>query len=378
MSNPVVQLYRSIHFDYETGLTMSSKADVCKCPCSKESDKDCRGLDALVHGGSSYLFTDHPDGNCPTNDKDDRCSSKHQDNAMRKRCPKACNVINEPEKYNTKRNSHPCVICRDITVAISQMFDRDDVNPQFLQLEGAAFQSLQAGADAYKKAKANGEASIRQAIADLEQKRAHFEAQASKIRALKDKVRVATEVLHEATGKLGGMGASFNTLEQQNGLQYKDRVPVGIPYFPPFFTLSNRNFVVMMVCINVLLLVGIIVYAFVGRIRTDADVVATRGTAVTGESDRGNKTGASSVTAPAPASAAPTPPPSAPEATKATESSSTFDEPEAAPSESASAAASGSSEDTASSSASSDDASTGRARGGRRRSSLSAGRRYAD
>jgi hypothetical protein len=284
------------------------------------------------------------------------------------------------------------MICRDITEAISQMLNQDDVNAQFLQLEGAAFQSLQDGADAYTKVKAKGEASIQQAIAALEQKRAHFEAQAAKIRALKDKVRVATEVLHEATGKLSGMGTSFNTLEQQNGLQYKDRVPVGIPYLPPFFTLSNRNFVVMMVCINVLLLVGIIVYAFVGRIRTDADIVATRG-AKAGEGDSsGNDAGASAAPttapapapAPAPSSAASTPPSSAteaPEATEATESSSassTFDEPEAAPSESASAAASGSSEDTASSSASSDDASTGRARGGRRRSSLSAGRRYAD
>lgn len=340
-----------------------------------------------MHGGSSYLYTDHPDGDCPSHEKNGGCSSKNaQHNAWRKRCPDSCDVLSEPNTYNTPGNSHPCMICRDITEAISQMLNQDDVNAQFLQLEGAAFQSLQDGADAYTKAKAKGEASIQQAIATLEQKRAHFEAQAAKIRALKDKVRVATEVLHEATGKLSGMGTSFNTLEQQNGLQYKDRVPVGIPYLPPFFTLSNRNFVVMMVCINVLLLVGIIVYAFVGRIRTDADIVATRG-AKAGEGDSsGNDAGASAApaTAPAPASAASTPTSSAteaPEATEATKSSpasSTFDEPEAAPSESASVAASESSEDTASSSASSDDASTGRARGGRRRSSLSAGRRYAD
>ena len=257
MSNPVVQLCRSIHFDYETGLTMSSKADVCKCPCSKESDKDCRGLDALVHGAARYLFTDHPDGNCPTNDKDDRCGSKHQDNAMRKRCPR-CNVINEPEKYNTKRNSHPCVICRDITVAISQMFDRDDVNPQFLQLEGAAFQSLQAGADAYKKAKANGEASIRQAIADLEQKRAHFEAQASKIRALKDKTRAwpRRSCTRRRASSVGWVRPSTpwnNRTDCSEGraLRWEFRiVPVLHPEQPE---LCGRC-----VCINVLLLVGII------------------------------------------------------------------------------------------------------------------------
>ena len=380
MSTPVVQLYRSVHFDYATGLVMPSKADVCKCPCSTESDKDCHGLDALMHGGSSYLFTDHPDGDCPSHEKNRECSSKNaQHNAWRKRCPDSCNVLSEPNTYNTPGNSHPCMICRDITDAISQMLNQDDVNPQFLQLEGAAFQSLQAGADVYKKAKAKGEATIQQAIATLEQKRSHFEAQAAKIRALKDKVRVATEVLHEATGKLSGMGTSFNTLEQQNGLQYKDRVPVGIPYLPPFFTLSNRNYVIMMVCINVLLLVGIIVYAFVGRIRTDADVVATRGAEETGE---GGSAAPAPAASPAPAPApAPTPAP-VPEPTPAppaesssssfsSSSSSMFDdEPEASSSSEVAA-------DSLSAS-SSDDASTGRARGGRRRSSLSAGRRYAD
>ena len=368
MSTPVVQLYRSVHFDYDTGLVMPSKANVCKCPCSSESDKDCRGMDALIHGGSSYLFTDHPDGNCPTHKKNGGCKIS---SAWRKRCPESCDVLDESDTYNTPGNSHPCMICRDITDAISQMFNQDDVNPQFLQLEGAAFQSLQDGADAYKKAKAKGEASIQQAIAALEQKRAHFEAQAAKIRALKDKVRVATEVLHEATGKLSGMGTSFNTLEQQNGLQYKDRVPVGIPYLPPFFTLSNRNFVVMMVCINVLLLVGIIVYAFVGRIRTDADVVATRGAEETGE---GDSAAPAPTPAPAPAPAPapePEPTPAPPTESSSSSSSSMFDdEPEASSSSEAAA-------DSLSAS-SSDDASTGRARGGRRRSSLSAGRRYAD
>ena len=77
-----------------------------------------------------------------------------------------------------KRNSHPCVICRDITVAISQMFDRDDVNPQFLQLEGAAFNRFRP-VPTRAKAKANGEASIRQAIADPNRS-AHFEAKPPK------------------------------------------------------------------------------------------------------------------------------------------------------------------------------------------------------
>ena len=116
---------------------------------------------------------------------------------------------------------------------------------------------------------------IRERISILHDKRDLFEKQAMKIRALKEKIHVATEVLHTATGKLSNLSSSFNTLEQQNGLQYQDKVQVGIPYLPPFFTLSNRNYVIMMVCINVLLLIGIIVYAFRNQVRTDFDVVST-------------------------------------------------------------------------------------------------------
>ena len=350
MVAPTLHLYRGYEFSYEANQLAQPPGGVCQCQCQDV----CTGLDQLVYGQREYT--------CKQGGQVAQCTK----------------LKSQFEALTRPNHTAACAVCTDIASVVTKSLGGSyaDIDPK----------SFQAGADAYKQAKAKGEASIQQAIATLEQKRAHFEAQAAKIRALKDKVRVATEVLHEATGKLSGMGTSFNTLEQQNGLQYKDRVPVGIPYLPPFFTLSNRNFVVMMVCINVLLLVGIIVYAFVGRIRTDADIVATRGAAA-GEGDSsGNDAGASAApaAAPAPASAASTPPSSAteaPEATDATESSSassTFDEPEAAPSESASAAASGSSEDTASSSASSDDASTGRARGGRRRSSLSAGRRYAD
>ena len=350
MPDPVLQVYRKITFDYSTQY-LSRGFGACQCVCF---DNNCTGLDALVYGQNDY-----------------HCKPGNEEE-----CAK---LQNELKPLTSSRYRPMCSVCNDIATVLTH--SRKGHDPNF------RIDALKAGVNQYQATKAKGEASIQEAIDALEQKRAHFETQAAKIRALKDKVRVATEVLHNATGKLGTMGASFNTLEQQNGLQYKDRVPVGIPYLPPFFTLSNRNFVIMMVCINVLLLVGIIAYAFVGRIRTDADVVATRG-AATGESDSGNGIGASPE--PAPGSAAPTPPssassaPEAPQATEATEAtesssaSSTFDEPEAAPSESASAAASGSSEDTASSSASSNDASTGRARGGRRRSSLSAGRRYAD
>ena len=336
---------------------------------------------------------------------------------VRDACPVKCTPsINTKLKELMQAQSAenpPCEVCKDIRTVLKLALDQN-FKRSFNGMD--TFESLQAGADVYKRAKAKGDASIQQAIRTLEQKRAHFEAQAAKIRALKDKVRVATEVLHEATGKLRGMGTSFNTLEQQNGLQYKDRVPVGLPYLPPFFTLSNRNYVIMMVCINVLLLVGIIVYAFVGRIRTDADVVKTRnGEGRTETQPTSGPVVADAIPAlpaeesaesplespvespaesPAESAAEPTeepaaeptapveePPPVAPD-TSLSSSESESVEPEATPSSVANRESDSSSQDDsplpAEPLAEPAAASTRRARGGRRRPSLSAGTRYAN
>ena len=384
MVDPIVYIYRKAQFSYEDGAVLRVPSNLCGCPCNTSK---CTGIDALFASEALTLPTLVDDEACETvHDQYEKVAQMMQNitkrtppknhchqPSVRNVCPIKCTPgintkIAELLQAQSKLNPS-CEVCTDIRNVLNLALDNDFKQP-FIGSSTTTYESLQAGADAYKQAKAKGEASIQQAIAALEQKRVHFEAQAAKIRALKDKVRVATEVLHEATGKLSGMGTSFNTLEQQNGLQYKDRVPVGIPYLPPFFTLSNRNFVVMMVCINVLLLVGIIVYAFVGRIRTDADVVATRGVKDTGEGDSTASAPAPApTTAPAPAPA-PEPTPAPPVESSSSSSSMFADEP----------AASSSSETATDSlsASSSDDASTGRARGGRPRSSLSAGRRYAD
>ena len=222
--HPIIYIYRHAEYDYKDKGVQNLDIDnlkICKCPCGPDSYTDsCIGLDTIRY---DYI---------------DEHRQKHAQ----------------------------CLLCEGIVHVLKQ---------QIQTLNGNISSVLEKGKNTYEKTKKRGLTSIQNGIDALTQKRALFEAQAQKIRALKQKIHVATEVLHTATGKLSHLSSSFNTLEQQNGLQYQDTVQVGIPYLPPFFTLSNRNYVIMMVCINVLLLIAIVVYAFMNRVRTDFDVVST-------------------------------------------------------------------------------------------------------
>lgn len=218
-SDPIIHIYRGFEFKYanNNNNTISNPSNICKCPC--DGFDECRGLDAIRYD------------NLP----------------------------------KTKNKSEQCLVCEDLKRAVEDKVIND---PSIRQM-------LTKGRRQYRSKRRDEMERIRERISILHDKRDLFEKQAMKIRALKEKIHVATEVLHTATGKLSNLSSSFNTLEQQNGLQYQDKVQVGIPYLPPFFTLSNRNYVIMMVCINVLLLIGIIVYAFRNQVRTDFDVVST-------------------------------------------------------------------------------------------------------
>lgn len=212
LDDPLIHIYRHVEYDYKKkDITYTN--DICKCPCVDFGE--CYGLDAIRY---------------------DFCGKKQ----------------NKPQ----------CRLCTSVSNVV--LNSRQSLRNVLLE-----------GSTKYRQTKRQGLNDINKSIDALHEKRALFEAQAHKIRALKQKIHVATEVLHTATGKLSHLGSSFNTLDQQNGLQYKDTVQVGIPYLPPFFTLSNRNYVIMMVCINILLLIAIIVYAFMNRVRTDFDVVST-------------------------------------------------------------------------------------------------------
>lgn len=271
---PKIRLYRNVKYDYTnpdaTTVAAIGNFDACGCQCGRTP---CKGPDAMALYNARVVTP-------------------------------ASSLL----KFKTNKYTQPCYVCMGIQNAMKSMFQGQsgpvDFGPQFqsrllpsVREEGT---TMKQGYDKYERIRTDGETRIREAIAKLQQQRAAFLDRANQMQALKDKVRVGHELLNAAADKLHSLGDRFNTLRQQNGLQYEDKVAVGLPYFPPFFKVSNRNYVVMMVCVNVLLLVGILVYAFYGRTETDVDITRTHSPAAAVAA-----TAPSTQGAPEPSSAAP-------------------------------------------------------------------------
>lgn len=95
------------------------------------------------------------------------------------------------------------------------------------------------------------------------------------ITALQKKIDLAYQVLQAEGNKLHELTHSYANARAQTEQNRHNRVAIGFPYMDPMFTMSQRNYVIMMLCFIVMLVVGILVYAFVGRKRHTGDVVGT-------------------------------------------------------------------------------------------------------
>jgi len=99
-----------------------------------------------------------------------------------------------------------------------------------------------------------------------------FADNTKQIQQMQKKIRLAHDLLNAQASKLQSFGESLNSLQAQYKQRGKSRVTIGLPYLPPFFTMSSRNFLLMMIFLKLILLVVIFVYAFYGRVKYTANV----------------------------------------------------------------------------------------------------------
>ena len=95
------------------------------------------------------------------------------------------------------------------------------------------------------------------------------------VTALQKKINLAYQVLQAEGNKLHELTHNYANARAQTEQNRHNRVAIGFPYMDPMFTMSQRNYVIMMLCFIVMLVIGILVYAFVGRKRYTGDVVGT-------------------------------------------------------------------------------------------------------
>ena len=93
----------------------------------------------------------------------------------------------------------------------------------------------------------------------------NLKAQQGISKALLKKIQLAMTVLNVNGNRLQQMTKNLATYRAQNAQHDQDRVAIGLPYLSPFFTMSNRNYVIMMLVFIVVLVIVIFVYAFAGR-----------------------------------------------------------------------------------------------------------------
>jgi len=109
-----------------------------------------------------------------------------------------------------------------------------------------------------------GNANIKSATDGLTESHSQIERHGTTVSSLQKKIQLALKVLNGEGNRLQSLTKNLATYRAQNAQQDQDRVPIGLPYLNPFFTMSNRNYVIMMLVFIVLLVIGIFVYAFVG------------------------------------------------------------------------------------------------------------------
>jgi hypothetical protein len=218
-----IQIYRGIYYDYEQGKVItSSVSQNCKCAC----ENACNGVDSL-------LYREH---------------------------------VPPPPSKLTSADSSACILCKSITTALepSTLLAEMKFNLPYDTLYNTS------------------QAAILQKISDIEKKQQQFELNRTKIRSLQSRIRLAHELLNAQATKLKTIGSAFADLRAQTSEKHLDRVAFRFPYAQPFYTMSSRNYMLLLLCFNICLVVVILVYGFRKRTTLVADMATPTPTPTSG------------------------------------------------------------------------------------------------
>lgn len=259
-------------YNYEDGLVSSTVS--CECPC--DTDK-CRNEDALFLYGvrpspvkelynyfNAQRFTDK-DGMKITNTDgtssfpDDLWSASTGNDIMN--INQEINVYDDSEfvKWQRTMNSYTsaCVICNKIKT--------------ILMNNASIVDTLTGLTDAYNSQRSENSQTLDTLIHKLTTQQARFNANTEDIQQLQKKIKLAHKLLNAQADKLKTFGQSFTSLQVQYQKRHKDRVSFGLPYFKPIYTMSSRQYFVLMVVLNVVLIVVMVMFGlYTGKTRQES------------------------------------------------------------------------------------------------------------
>jgi hypothetical protein len=108
---------------------------------------------------------------------------------------------------------------------------------------------------------------LQQKLQNIKESDATIDLNRVQISTLRKNLENKQNILIEQSKQVQSLSASLISKNAQANLKQQDTVTIGLPYLP-FFKMSNRNYVFMMFIINILLIIGIILYSFLGVSKT--------------------------------------------------------------------------------------------------------------
>lgn len=162
-------------------------------------------------------------------------------------------------KWQTSMNERTsaCVVCRSIQSAIAK--DKAKTSEDTI---AAKLSTLSLG---FVTKHQDNKTALETMTNTLHAQQRLFNSNTSEIQQLQKKIRLSHKLLNAQAEKLKTFGQSFTSLQAQYKERHLDRVSIGIPYLKPFYTMSSRQFFVLMVVLNIVVVIIIGLYGFYPR-----------------------------------------------------------------------------------------------------------------
>jgi hypothetical protein len=270
--NPI-EIYRNVRYEYNNNNNVAIGDVVCNCPCENQCTsgeklflngtkpspikeiyryfKNENYVDkSTVHnmfGSNTEVF---PDGEWSTETGDDILNVNMVDKEYDD------TAFNDWQKMMNRRTS-ACEVCNSIQKAIQN--DKASTGEDTIS---AKLGTLSLGfTSKYQENKTQ----LENLSTTLNTQKSLFYSNTSKIQQLQKKIRLSHKLLNAQADKLKTYGQSFTSLQAQYKERNLNRVSIGIPYLKPFYTMSSRQFFVLMAVLNLIVVIIIGLYGFYPR-----------------------------------------------------------------------------------------------------------------
>ena len=113
---------------------------------------------------------------------------------------------------------------------------------------------------------------LQKLINTIQEKQTIFQANSRQIQALQKRINVAKSLLEAQADKLKTFSNQFNTFKAQNKQRNKNSVALKLPYMSPFYTMTAKQYLLMMIALVITMIIIILFYGFYTTTRLVGDV----------------------------------------------------------------------------------------------------------